>query len=267
MSGLSMLVEPIETSLLGALAPLVARQPALVLGAGPGAHDGPTPALVVCVHGLQHTPRDAPGAERQSPRLAARPSPQPADDARSWTIAGAQAHELAEVLTPDRVLVRGEDWTAEPIADGALLRLRTALPPGVAPVVWVFGALARGYQSRGTCVVELSIVATAGRVADADALMGAALCLGLPVLAALPPLEALWGSFPAALPPGPGVRVRMDRPEVTLCGQVRRWVPGAPGHAEVRSALTLTGELELTVAVGAPEPAGVIHHVVGQLIA
>jgi hypothetical protein len=36
MSGLPMLVEPSETSLLGALAPLVARQPALVLGAGPG---------------------------------------------------------------------------------------------------------------------------------------------------------------------------------------------------------------------------------------
>jgi hypothetical protein len=105
MSGLPMLVEPSETSLLGALAPLVARQPALVLGAGPGAHDGPAPALVVCVHGLQHTPRDAPGAERQSP--------QPADDARSWTIAGAQAHELAEVLAPDRVLVRGEDWSSQ----------------------------------------------------------------------------------------------------------------------------------------------------------
>jgi len=98
------------------------------------------------------------------------------------------------------------------------------LPPGVAPVVWVLGGLARGYQSRGACVVDLSIVATAGQAADADAWMGAALGLGLPVLAALPPLEAPWGSFPEALPPGPGVRARMERAEVTLCGQVRRWV-------------------------------------------
>ena len=259
------MIEAIESLLLGALAPLCSGRPGLVLRAGPGAHEGVVPELVVCVHGLQHTPRDTPGTERHSPRLGARLRPRPGADARSWTLAGIEEHELGDVLAPDRALIRGEDYTVEPTRGAALLRLRTALPGGVAPVVWVLGALARGYQSRGACIVELSIVARADLAADADALMGAALVLGLPVLAALPPLEAPWSSFPAALPPGPGVRARIERAEVTLRAQARRRVPGTPGHVEVKTTLALMGELELTVAVGAPEPSDVIAEVVGRL--
>lgn len=259
------MIEAIESLLLGALAPLCSGRPGLVLRAGPGAHEGVVPELVVCVHGLQHTPRDTPGAERQSPRLGARLRPQPGADPRSWTLAGFEEHALGDVLAQGRTLIRGEDYTVEPTRGAALLRLRTALPDGMAPVVWVLGALARGYQSRGACVVELSIVARANLAADADALMGAALVLGLPVLAALPPLEAPWSSFPAALPPGPGVRARIERAEVTLRAQARRRVPGTPGHVEVKTTLALMGELELTVAVGAPEPSDVIAEVVGRL--
>lgn len=253
------MIEQLEPPLMTAFAPLADRFPGLTLHAGPGGSPGAGPTLRAWARSLRHAPRDL--AAQSSPQHAARVVLRSTGDPRAWLLVGSGQQDLAELLAPDgRALIRGEDWTIESVADGALLRLRAA--SSEPPIAWLRGPHARGFQSRGPCEIRLSIVAVAPRVADADAVARAALTLGLPVLAGLPPLE--WSSFPAAPPPDSGVRARIDEPRVTVDRQTRRWVAADAGHAVVATHLTLHGELELEVAAQAPEPAGVIAQVVGQ---
>lgn len=251
------MIEQLEPPLMTAFAPLADRFPGLALHAGPGDTTGPGPALRTWARDLRHT---APDPEAHaSPQHAARTLLQSTGDPRTWRLVGADGP--AELFAPDgRPLIRGEDWTVEPAADGALLRLRAASPGP--PIAWLRGAAAHGLQTRGACRIRLSLIAAAARTSDADELTRAALARALPALLLLPPLE--WSSFPAAPPPGPGVRVRIAGPRVTLDRQARRWIAADPGHAQVTTSLSLHGELELEVATRAPEPAGVIAEVIGQ---
>lgn len=248
---------PIELQLHAALAPLAARFPGLALRTGPGPLQGPGPALVIWARSLRCSPsaRD----ESTTPHLAARLTPQPSSEPNTWLLANIDEPALHELHTADgQPLIRGDDFTAEPTPAGLRLRLRAA----TTPIAWIRGPLARGLTTRAACTLKLSLIAIAAAAIDADAITDAALQLALPALTNLAPLERT--SFPAALPPGPGVRLRIAALELALTNQQRRFIAGAPGHVAVTTTLKLHGELELEVAAAAPEPAARITTIVGQ---
>lgn len=261
------MIEVIEAMLFAALAPLPLRFPGLELRAGPGESPAQGMSVAVWALGLQHVSRATSGAELASPRLSARLAPLPEDTPRNWVLEDVEEALLTEVLAPDgRALICGDDYTIEPAGQGRTrLRLRAPLPGGAAPVVWARGAWAQGFHSTGACIVELSLVALAERASEADAVMGTALCLVLPVLAGLPSVEAPWGSFPQRLPPGAGLRARLLAPQISLREQSRRFVAGSPGQVRVESLLALTGTLSIEVATGPSEPGGVITAIVGTV--
>ena len=248
---------PIELQLHAALAPLAARFPGLALRTGPDPLQGPGPALVIWARRLRCTPpaRD----DATHPHLAARLTATPGPDTHTWLLAGVDEPALHELHTADgQPLIRGDDFTAEPTPAGLRLRLRAA----TTPIAWVRGPLARGLTTRAACTLKLSLIALAAVPLDADAITDAALQLALPTLTNLAPLERT--SFPAALPPGPGVRLRIAALHIALANQQRRFIAGAPGHVAVTTTLKLHGELELEVAATAPEPAARITTIVGQ---
>lgn len=249
---------PIELQLQAALAPLAARFPGLALRTGPDPLQGPGPTLVLWARRLRCSPpaRD----ESTHPHLAAHLTPQPSAEPNTWLLTGVDESALIELHTADgHALIRGDDFTSEPTPAGLRLRLRAT----TTPIAWVRGPLAHGLTSRAACTLKLSLIAIAAAAVDADALTDAALELALPTLTGLASLGRT--SFPAALPPGPGVRLRIAALQLALSNQQRRFIAGAPGHVAVTTTLKLTGELELEVATTAPEPAERITTVVAQL--
>jgi hypothetical protein len=160
---------------------------------------------------------------------------------------------LTEVESPPgRPLQRGDEYTLE------LPTLKFYRPPaaGVDVVALMRGDRARGFLERRPCAIALSLFAWAPDVAGADALLGPTLAAALGATVDMPNLEA-------SVPAGSGVRVRLLRPAASLAGVARTRETPSPGtFLRARIDLVIRGELEQSVALGAPPPEGIIQQVV-----
>jgi hypothetical protein len=165
---------------------------------------------------------------------------------RDFTLPTGVEGEVTEVESPPgHSLSRGQDYQV----DGRTVRMFRPPAKGKGAVVaTVRTGPARGFHERRPCQIRLTLAAWAPKLEDADALLDQALVVVLTRCAELGTLESehLGDS---------GVRMRLRQPTVVLEGfertrtQVRtRWAPRAAAHLRVNA------ELELTVAVGAPEP-------------
>lgn len=161
------------------------------------------------------------------------------------------AEELAEVeAPPGRLRARGDDFQRAP--EG--LRFYRAPAPGSPGVrAMLFGSPTQGFVERRACEAQLVLSARADTVPALDGLVAGALAAALTACVAPPILED---------PPAAGVRTRLLRPIAALAGVTRR--AEARGQVELPRAdleFALRGEVELIVALGAPEPTGIIKSV------
>jgi hypothetical protein len=166
--------------------------------------------------------------------------------AKDFALPAEVQGEITEVESPaGRLLSRGQDYQV----DGSTVRLYVAPAKGTGAVVaTVRTGPAKGFHERRPCQLRLVLAAWAPKLEDADAMLDKALAVVLTHCSELGTLE------PEHLE-SDAVRMRLLQPTVLLEGfertrtQVRtRWAPRAAAHLRVNA------ELELTVAVGAPEP-------------
>ncbi len=165
---------------------------------------------------------------------------------KDFTLPASVQGEVVEVESPaGHPLSRGQDYQL----DGTTLRLYVAPAKGKGAVVaTVRTGPAQGFHERRPCRLQLTIAAWAPKVETADKLLDQSLAVVLAQCAQLGTLEAEYLG-------NSGVRMRLHRPSVLLEGFERtrtvvrtRWAPRAA------ATLRLDAELELTVAVGTPEP-------------
>lgn len=161
--------------------------------------------------------------------------------------------ELVEVESPPgRPLSRGDDYMLE----GRTVRCYQ--PPAqaeVAVVAFLRGERAQGFLERRPCEISLVTRAWGREHGVADRLLSSA-------LAAVQVASTGLGNLEDADSDGSGVRVRLLRPAMTLLGFSR----GAePLHDTTffcaRAEFLIRGEFEQLVAVGEPEPTGIIREV------
>ncbi len=166
--------------------------------------------------------------------------------ARDFTLPASVKGEIIEVESPaGRSLARGQDYQVE---EGTVRLYGVPAKGKGAVVATVRTGPAEGFQERRPCQLRLTVSAWGPKVEDADKLLDQALAVVLARCAGLGTLEAEHlGSS--------GVRLRLRQPTVLLEGfertrtQVRtRWAPRAS------ALLRLSGELELSIAVGTPQP-------------
>lgn len=156
--------------------------------------------------------------------------------------------EVAEVeAPPGRARTRGDDLQ---IAPGALRFYRPPAPgtPGVRAML--LGSPTQGHVERRACEAQLLVTVRADTVAALDALLAGALAAALTACVAPPTLEE---------PLAAGVRARLLRPVAALSAISRR--AELRGQTELPRAdleFALRGDVELVVALGAPEPVSVI---------
>lgn len=156
--------------------------------------------------------------------------------------------ELAEVeAPPGRPRRRGDDVRVEAAAL-RFYRPPAAGQPGVRAMF--LGTRAEGFFERRPGELRLVIAVRADTAAGLDAALATALAAALRASAALPTFEG---------PPAPGVRARLLRAAAALAGVTRR--AERRGQVDLpygELALVVRGEVELLVALGAPEPQSVI---------
>ncbi len=172
-----------------------------------------------------------------------------------FEIPNDQTGELLEVESPPGFTVRrGDAWQL----DDRTIRFYMA-PASGAPGVRarLRGAPAKGYKRRKPCRVELSISAWADSMATADQRLDAALQTTLKELIQLPNLEA--GAVA-----GVQVWMRILQARAWLLSIERRVDPESDLF-EARATLELRGDLDLLVAVGTPDPVGVIEKLAGAM--
>jgi hypothetical protein len=166
--------------------------------------------------------------------------------ARDFTLPTGVEGEVTEVQSPaGHPLSLGQDYQV----DGRIIRLYRPPAKGKGVVVaTVRTGPARGFHERRPCQIKLTVAAWAPKLEDADALLDQSLAVVLPLCAEL-------GTVDSEHLGAGGVRMRLLHPTVFLEGfertrtQVRtRWAPRAA------ALLRMDAELELTVAVGEPEP-------------
>lgn len=163
--------------------------------------------------------------------------------------AGAIGH-VTEVHAVSGALLRpGDAYTV----DGATIRFYA--PPAAHVGVQMRGARARGYIERTTCQVDLEIQVWAKDVPTSDTLTATAVATTLKLFAEMDTLD--FTPYEAS-----DFVLRMLKPLVRLTAIERGAAPVAGtdwAHAVAR--IVLTGELELSLVLGAPAAEGVIRHI------
>ncbi|NOK17264.1 hypothetical protein [Corallococcus carmarthensis] len=161
--------------------------------------------------------------------------------------------QVVEVESPPGYpLRRGDEYAVE----GRTVRFyRPPAQADVAVVARLRGAQASGFLERASCDIPLVLRAWSQEPGAADRLLSSALT---PVLIAATGM----GNLDNAASEDSGVRIRLLRPSVVLVGLTR----GAELLQEKRffraqAEFLIRGELEQLIAVGAPEPTGIIREV------
>lgn len=173
---------------------------------------------------------------------------------RDFTLPADAKGELFEVESPAGYpLRRGQDYEV----DGETVRFYRAPAAGAnAVVATVRTGPATGFHERRPGLLRLSLRAWAADLPRTDTLLDQALAVVLTRCAG-------GGTLEASQLGDSGVRLRLLRPAVMLEGIERgrvqvesRWAPRAT------ALLRLQGEMELTVAVGDPQPESRIESIV-----
>jgi hypothetical protein len=166
----------------------------------------------------------------------------PADGATKKFILPDGDDEVAEVeAPPGHPRRRGDDYRVDA---GALQFTRAPAAAQAGVRALLLGTPARGFVERRRC--ELLLVITARAPSGLDGLGEAALAAVLRACVDLPELAASTGAV---------VRARLRRPVAALLGVTRRTEPvGDAVRACYALELSLRGEAELHVALGAPDP-------------
>ncbi|MFP2927661.1 hypothetical protein ACLESO_21190 [Pyxidicoccus sp. 3LG] len=165
---------------------------------------------------------------------------------------GAQGQVVEVESPPGHPLRRGDDYQVE----GRTVRLyRPPAQAEVAVVAFLRGASAAGFLERAPCDIPLIIRAWSQEHGVADKLLSSALSAALVASSDM-------GNLDDSASDESGVRIRLLRPSMVLVGLAR----GAELLHEKRffraqAELLIRGELEQLVAVGEPEPTGIIREV------
>lgn len=173
---------------------------------------------------------------------------------REVTLPDSAAGQVAEVqLSSGRLLRAGDGYTVE----GRTVRFYDA--PAGAIAVQTRGAAVRGYREISPCQVDVELNAWAGDAAAADGLLTRALIAALARLAELDVIEL------ASVEEGSSIRVLKPVARLDFLGRAGETVAGAAWTCST-ARLALRGELEMMLALGAPEPAGVIERIDGAIV-
>ncbi|MCY1020989.1 hypothetical protein [Pyxidicoccus sp. MSG2] len=165
---------------------------------------------------------------------------------------GALGQVVEVESPPGRPLRRGDDYLVE----GRTVRFyRPPAQADVAVVALLRGASAPGFLERSPCDIPLIIRAWSQENGAADALLASALNAALIASSGM-------GNFDDPASDDSGVRIRLLRPSMVLVGLAR----GAELLHEkqffrAQAEFLIRGELEQLVAVGEPEPTGIIREV------
>jgi len=161
---------------------------------------------------------------------------------------------IVEVETPPGRMLRRED--AYTIDDRTI---RFYKPPAAEVVVTLRGSRAKGFVEKRFADVQWKLRAFSDTPSDADALHSTAM---VAVLAASVDL----GHIEGTMPPNSVVRMRLKQPAMAIVETQRtRIVVDDEQFFCSNTEFLLRGELELTVAIGVPEPTSLIEHVQGTV--
>lgn len=243
------MLNPIEQRLRAALAARLGPEVALSAGPAPPPAAGTDRLVVIAAVALDQS-ADPEGEDRREPAFH--------EDLHTLTTAGGAIDlalpdpvgDLVEVETPPGFLARpGDAWWVD---QG---RLHFYQAPAGPVTLRIRRGPARGYRETLPCRVLLHLDAWSPTAAQTDALL-------LPALGAV--LGGLLGLDLIELgrDAGTGFEARLLRPRVQPAGIERALMETAGGTAvRGRIVLHLRGELELTLALGAPPAAGVIESI------
>jgi hypothetical protein len=199
-------------------------------------------------------PTGDPGEARSGARLLLTQQLVGSGTDKDFTV--TEAGDITEVESPPgRVLLPGDDY----LVSGRTVKLFQAPRNGQVVQVRLLGASARGYVEKRQCRIDLSLSVYAQGRDRLDALLQGGLSAVLGAAVDLPRLQA---AMPDGPPGGAIVRLRLLRAVASLSAVHRG--AGRVDEKPYLSAvaqLLLQGELELTVALGQPEPTGTIAKV------
>ena len=249
----------IEQFLLGRLQadPVLQRTPRPVLLAGVAGppKTGSVASLAVWARALRNAGTDDP--DRREPartvrRLTLQPDRQQDSAGRTFALPADEfddrTDQIAELAAQGRQLRVGEDY----VVDGRAVHcLRD---PGGNLDLRILGSPARGYVERSAADLELALLgwgppdgSSDQQMAGADALLTHGVAVALREFAGRDVLDL-------AIDGEADFELRLLRPRARLGSVARLAPPGDAPYAE--AVIALSGELELTVAHGVPEPEG-----------
>jgi hypothetical protein len=138
--------------------------------------------------------------------------------------------------------------------DGRVIRFYQNNPPAPVEVV-TRGGPAKGYLEQTSCRVELDVSVLAAAAADADVLLGLTVPAALAAFADRNTITLAWNE-------AAGFRLRLLGVLARLSVIERAVEPvDATTWARCTARFRLRAELEMMVATGAPETAGVIENI------
>lgn len=189
-----------------------------------------------------------------------------------WTFPKHTGKNIIEIeLTPGRLARRGEDYliTLAPEEDTQTrentkvkedtLEFRRA-PVGEFTVVSRSGAPTAGYQERSSCRIAIEINTWAEKASDADELMTPALAAALVAFLDIDRLDLM--RVELAQPAGTVFSVRLLEPRIELKTVERASLPGESHLICSTATLSLSGESEITLMLGAAQPPNKIKEVI-----
>lgn len=199
-----------------------------------------------------------------------------------WPFPPETGKDIIEIeLTPGRLARRGDDYlikeapkkahteqeagtqpsqdTENKPATVDTLEFRRA-PIGPFTVVSRSGTPTAGYQERSPCRVAIEINAWAERASDADELMTPALAAALAAFLDIDRLDLV--RVELAQPAGTVFSVRLLEPRIELKTVERASLPGESHLVRSTAILSLSGESEVTLMLGAAPPPDKIKEVV-----
>lgn len=173
---------------------------------------------------------------------------------RDVTLPAGATGQVAEVQHPPGRLLRPGDGYA---AEGRTVHFYRAPQGNV--TVQTRGDRVRGYAEKHPCRVEVNLTCWAKIGSAADTLISSALAAVLARIAELDVIDLANGER--------GLSLRILKPIARMSSLERAAeFVGKDTWTRCSAGLTLCGELELVVALGAPEPAGIIERIEGEVV-